>query len=397
MLSTDSDWPAQESRYYHQAFTRAPLTIVRGAGTRVWDEAGNEYLDFVAGIAVNTLGHADPEIAAAISEQAGTLVHMSNLFYTVPQLEVARRLVELSDLDRVFFVNSGGEATETCVKIARKWGRQNRNGAYGVITTERGFHGRSLAMTAATGTRAYQEPFDPMPAGFSQVPFNDLGALRDAIDDTTAAIMLEPVQAEGGVWLAEPAYARGVRDLCDEFGLLLIFDEVQTGVGRTGTLFGYEQLGVTPDLMALAKGLGGGLPIGAALSTERCSVLRPGDHGSTFSGNPLVCAAARVVLDRVSAPEFLAEVRRKGSLLADGLREIASAGSKIVDVRGLGLLLGLQLASLELADQVIGHARDHGVLLIKVAPDTIRLVPPLTVSDAELATCLDVIETALRA
>jgi predicted acetylornithine/succinylornithine family transaminase len=397
MPSTDSDWPAQEARYYHPAFTRAPLTIVRGAGTRVWDEAGNEYLDFVAGIAVNTLGHADPEIAAAIAEQARTLVHMSNLFYTVPQLEVARRLVELSDLDRVFFVNSGGEATETCVKIARKWGRENRNGAYGVITAEHGFHGRSLAMTAATGTRAYQEPFDPMPAGFSQVPFNDLGALRDAIDDTTAAIMLEPVQAEGGVWPAEPAYARGVRDLCDEFGLLLIFDEVQTGVGRTGTLFGYEQLGVSPDLMALAKGLGGGLPIGAALSTERCSVLRPGDHGSTFSGNPLVCAAARVVLDRVSAPEFLVEVRRKGALLADGLREIAAAGSKIVDVRGLGLLLGLQLASVELADHVIVHARDHGVLLIKVAPDTIRLVPPLTVSDAELATCLNVIEVALRA
>ncbi len=397
MPTTDSDWPAQESRYYHQAFTRAPLTIVRGAGTRVWDEAGNEYLDFVAGIAVNTLGHADPEIATAIAEQARTLVHMSNLFYTVPQLEVARRLVELSDLDRVFFTNSGGEATETCVKIARKWGRQNRDGAYAVITAERGFHGRSLAMTAATGTRAYQEPFDPMPAGFSQVPFNDLGALRDAIDDTTAAVMLEPVQAEGGVWPADPAYVRGVRELCDEFGLLLIFDEVQTGVGRTGTLFAYEQLGVTPDLMALAKGLGGGLPIGAALSTERCSVLRPGDHGSTFSGNPLVCAAARVVLDRVSAPEFLADVRRKGALLADGLRELDSSGGQIVDVRGTGLLLGLQLATVELADQVISHARDHGLLLIKVAPDTIRLVPPLTVSDTELATCLDVIEAALRA
>ena len=277
MTQSATDWQAREAQVYHQTFARAPVTLVRGSGMRVWDDAGNEYLDFAAGIAVNALGHANPAIADAVAEQARTLVQVSNLFYTTPQVELGERLTGHSALDRVFFVNSGGEATETCVKIARKWGRQNRDGATGVITTLRGFHGRSLAMTAATGTPAYHEPFEPMPAGFTHVPYNDLDAVRDAIDDSTAAVMLELIQAEGGVWVADADYVTGLRELCDEHGILLILDEVQTGIGRTGKLFAYEHFGVTPDLMALAKGLGGGLPIGAALSTERCSVLRPGD------------------------------------------------------------------------------------------------------------------------
>ena len=397
MTQTTTDWQAREAQVYHQTFTRAPVTLVRGSGMRVWDDAGREYLDFAAGIAVNALGHANPDIADAVSEQARTLVQVSNLFYTTPQVELAERLVGHSALDRVFFVNSGGEATETCVKIARKWGRLNRDGAAGVITALRGFHGRSLAMTAATGTPAYHAPFAPMPAGFTHVPYNDLDAVRDAIDASTAAVMIELIQAEGGVWVADGDYVRGLRDLCDEHGLLLILDEVQTGIGRTGKLFAYEHFGVTPDLMALAKGLGGGLPIGAALSTERCSVLTPGDHGSTFSGNPLVCAAARVVFDHVTAPGFLEAVARKGDRAAEELRRLGRETGEITDVRGLGLLVGFDLTSPERADHVVAYARDHGVLLIKAAAATIRLVPALNISDGELDTGLEVIGAALRA
>ncbi len=397
MTQTSTDWQTREAQVYHQTFTRAPVTLVRGSGMRVWDDAGREYLDFAAGIAVNALGHANPDIADAVSEQARTLVQVSNLFYTTPQVEMAERLVGHSALDRVFFVNSGGEATETCVKIARKWGRLNRDGATGVITALRGFHGRSLAMTAATGTPAYHAPFAPMPAGFTHVPYNDLDAVRDAIDASTAAVMLELIQAEGGVWVADGDYVRGLRDLCDEQGVLLILDEVQTGMGRTGKLFAYEHFGVTPDLMALAKGLGGGLPIGAALSTERCSVLTPGDHGSTFSGNPLVCAAARVVFDHVTAPGFLKAVVRKGDRAAEELRRLGRETGEITDVRGLGLLVGFDLTGPERADHVIAYARDHGVLLIKAAAATIRLVPALNISDDELDTGLEVIGAALRA
>ena len=391
-----TDWKSIEAQVYHPVFRRAPVTIVRGEGTRVWDDAGNEYLDFVAGIAVNTLGHAHPALTNAITEQAHALIHASNLFYTIPQLEVAQRLIANSVFDRVFFVNSGAEATETCIKIARKYGRSSRNGAYGVITTHRSFHGRTLATTAATGTRAYQEPFDPMPAGFTQVPYNDLEAIEDAITKETAAIMVEPVQAEGGVWPADPDYLLGLRELCSQHGLLLIFDEVQTGIGRTGRLFAYEHCAVEPDLMALAKGLGGGVPIGAALSKEFCSVLRPGDHGSTFSGNPLVCAAARVVLDHVCAAGFLEQVRLKGAQSVRRLRELSVTTGKITDVRGMGLLIGFDLESTELADRVVSYARDHGLLVIKVAAGTIRLVPPLTVSQSEIDRALDIIEDSIR-
>lgn len=381
---------------YHQTFGRAPVTLVRGEGTRVWDDHGREYLDFAAGIAVNALGHANLAIADAVSEQARTLVQVSNLFYSTPQVQLAERLVDMSALDRVFFVNSGGEATETCVKIARKWGRHNRDGATDVITALRGFHGRSLAMTAATGTPAYHKPFEPMPPGFAHVPFNDLAAIREAVDASTAAVMIELVQAEGGVWVADQSYVRGLREFCDEQGVLLILDEVQTGIGRTGKLFAYEHFGITPDLMALAKGLGGGLPVGAALSTERCSVLRPGDHGSTFSGNPLVCAAAQVVLDHVGAPGFLDDVARKGTRAMQRLAAIGKETGDIVDVRGLGLLVGFDLTSVERADEVVTYARDHGVLLIKAGPATIRLVPPLNISDVDLETGLDVVDAALR-
>ena len=396
MTRLATDWQKLENRYYLPVFRRAPVTLVRGEGTKVWDDNGKEYLDFVAGIAVNTLGHANPKIADAVAEQARTLVHTSNLFYSVPQLELARLLLDNSCLDRVFFTNSGGEATETAVKSARKYGKLHLNGAYEVITTRRGFHGRSLGMTAATGTRSYQEPFDPMPTGFPQVEYNDLRAMEGAVSDKTCAVMIELIQAEGGVYPGDPAYIRGVRELCDERGILLIVDEVQTGVGRLGTFYGYESFGVEPDVIALAKGLGGGLPIGAALFKEKSAVMRPGDHGSTFSGNPLVCAAGKVVVETVLAPGFLDSVLTKGRLLRDGLEGLRSTG-KVVDVRGMGLLLGFELESAETADALIARARDDGLLLIKVSATTIRTVPPLTVTEDEIVQALEIVEGALSA
>ena len=280
------------------------------------------------------------------------------------------------------------------IKIARKWGKANRAGAYEVITTDHSFHGRTLATTAATGTVAYQEPFAPMPDGFSQVPFNDLGAIEDSISDKTAAVMVEPMQGEGGMWPADVDYIRGLRRLCDAEGVLLVFDEVQTGVGRTGSLFAYEQFDVVPDVIALAKGLGGGLPIGAVLSSEAASVLVPGDHGSTFGGNPVACAAARVVLDRVTDNSFLQDVVAKGEYVMSRLRTSASNGLGITDVRGLGLMIGFDMESEDAADQVVSRARDNGLLLIKAGAATLRIVPPLTVTRDELEQGLDAIDVA---
>ncbi len=394
LTQTATDWKALEARYYVQCFNRSPVTIVRGNGTMVWDDEGREYLDFTAGIAVNALGHANEEIADAVADQARTLVHTSNLFYTTPQLELAKILVDNSCLDRIFYVNSGGEATETAVKSARKYGRLHLGGAFEVITTNRGFHGRSLAMTAATGTPAYQEAFQPMPEGFGQVEYNDLGALESAVSTNTCAVMIELVQAEGGVYVADREYVAGVRGLCDERGILLILDEVQTGVGRLGAFYGYERFGIEPDMVALAKGLGGGLPIGAALMKESCAVLRPGDHGSTFSGNPLVCAAATVVARTVLEPAFLDSVQSKGDTLRNALEGLESTG-KVVEVRGLGLLLGFQLDAVETADALIAGARDRGLLIIKVSADTVRMVPPLTVSQSEIDAAVGIIQNVL--
>ena len=394
MTQTATDWKALEEQYYVQCFGRAPVTLVRGEGTKVWDDQGREYLDFAAGIAVNALGHANEEIADAVASQARTIVHTSNLFYTTPQLELAQILIDNSCLDRIFYVNSGGEATETAVKSARKYGRLHLDGAYEVVTTYRGFHGRSLAMTAATGTLAYQEPFQPMPQGFAHVEYNDLAALESAVSDKTCAVMIELIQAEGGVYVADLEYAAGVRSLCDGRGILMILDEVQTGIGRLGAFYGYERFDVEPDIIALAKGLGGGFPIGATLFKEECAVLRPGDHGSTFSGNPLVCAAAKVVTEKVVEPAFLDSVRSKGRALRQALEDLRSTG-KVVDVRGMGLLLGFQLDTVETADALIAGARDNGLLIIKVSADTVRMVPPLTVSESEIDAAVGIIRNVL--
>ena len=394
MLDETTDWQAIERQYYDPTFTRVPLVLTRGKGSRVWDSTGKEYLDFVAGIATNTLGHSNPKIASALHAQAQTLIHTSSLYHTIPQLKLAKTLLEGSCLDRIFFANSGGEATETAIKAARKFGKLHLSGAYGLVTTDRSFHGRTLATTAATGTKAYQVNFEPMPDGFKQVEYNNLAAMNAAVDERTCAVMVELVQGEGGIFPGNPDYIEGLRSLCDRKGILLIFDEVQTGIGRLGTFYGYQHYGVEPDIITLAKGLGGGIPIGATLFKEHACTLRPGDHGNTFGGNPLMCVAAQVVVEHVLDAGFLDTVIAKGKRIRAGLEELRSTG-KVVEVRGTGLLNGVELDSIETADMVVNRSRERGLIVVKANATTVRLVPALNVEDEEIELALTTIGSVL--
>ena len=384
-----------ESKYYMQVARRQPIVIVRGQGTRVWDEDGKEYLDFTSGWAVNSLGHSHPVQVKAIQEQAATLIQTSNQFFTVPQIDLARLLVDNSCLDRVFFGNSGAEANEGVIKLARKYGRIHANGAYQVITALNSFHGRTLAMTAATGQPHYQEQWLPLSPGFVNVPYDDIDAIKEATNDETCAVMVEPVQGEGGVNVPSPDYLRQVREWCDENNLVMILDEVQTGLGRLGTLFGYEQFGVEPDAITLAKGLGGGVPIGAFLAKEKFCLLAPGDHGSTFGGNVLTCAAAAAVVDYVIKNDVSANVRAMGQRLNQGLENLKSRYPIITEVRGLGLLLAIQLNA-EIAPQLVARSNEEGLLLNPLRPNAIRLMPPLNVTADEVDEALEKLEVALK-
>ncbi len=389
------DAQAAERELYMRTFARQPITLVRGEGVRVWDDTGREYLDFLAGVAVNALGHCAPAIVEAITRQASTLIHTSNIYHTVPQLELARLLIDHSCMDRIFYANSGAEANECAIKLARKWGRLHRDGAYEVITALGSFHGRTLATLAATGNRHYQEAFDPMPDGFRHVPFNDLEAMRDAISPKTAAIMLEPVLGEGGIFPATPEYLHGVRRLCDDNGILLILDEVQSGIGRTGHLWGYEAYGVEPDIMTLAKGLGGGLPIAACLAKERASVFAPGDHGSTYSGSPLVCAASLAVVRTILETDLLSHVREMAAHLEAGLRAIQAEGDAgIVEIRASGLWMGIEFDE-DRAGAILDRCRDDGLLVNRTSANTIRIAPPLVVSREECDRFLDIFGRAI--
>ncbi len=388
------DWREVESKYYMPCFRRQPMVLVRGEGTRVWDDTGKEYLDFVAGWAVNNLGHSHPAIADAVAEQARVLVQTSNQFYTVPQLELAEVLVENSCLDRVFFCNSGAEANEGAVKLARKYGRLHRNGAYEVITAGNSFHGRTLATWSATGKPHDEDPFQPLPVGFVHVPYGDLDAITGATTDRTAAVMLEPVQGEGGVNIPPPDYLKAVRQWCDEKGLLLILDEVQTGLGRLGTLFGYEQFDVEPDVMTLAKGLGGGVPIGAFLTKEDAAVLEPGDHGSTFGGNPLACAAANASTRFMIEHNVPENAKGMGAVLGELLTGIEDRRDSVKAVRGMGLLHAVDFAS-EISAGVLAACNEGGLLLNATGPATIRLMPPLTVTEDEVATAMERLEAGI--
>ena len=391
-----SNWIERESKYLFQNYGRQPIVIERGEGSRVWDSEGNEYLDFVGGLAVTSLGHSHPAVTAAASAQAERLIHVSNLYYTTPMIELAELLVENSPLDRVFFCNSGAEAIETAIKIARRWGHDERGGKHGIIAMQDGFHGRSLGALAATGTARYREPFEPLPAGFSHVPWNDLDALRAATDDNTVAVLMEPIQGEGGVNAPAPGYLQGVRQWCDENGLLLILDEIQSGIGRTGTLWAHEQDGIEPDIMCVAKGLAGGLPIGAVLAREELAGhLVPGDHGTTFGANPVATAAGVAVLRHIFENDVLAAARRASERLVARLRAMEDSLPAVTEVRGRGLLLAVSLSS-EAAAGVVTLCRERGLLVNNVRPDRIRLMPALIVGDDEIDRACDILEEAIQ-
>jgi acetylornithine/succinyldiaminopimelate/putrescine aminotransferase len=395
-LSTkNNNWQELEKKVYMQLAKRWPITIVRGKGMKVWDDRGKEYLDFVAGIAVTSLGHCHPVVVNALTRQAKTLIQMSNMYYTVPQLQLADLLVKTSCLDRVFICNSGAEANEGAIKLARRYGKLKLDGAYEIITTHESFHGRTLATTAATGQNQFQEPYTPLPTGFVNVDYNDLEAIKAATNKQTCAVMLEPIQGEGGVNLPSDDYLKKVRAWCDEKGLLLILDEVQTGIARTGTLYAYQQYGAEPDIMTLAKGLGGGVPIGAFLAKERACVFKIGEHGTTFGGNPLVCATALDVLSYIIQKNLAGHVQRMGEYLRAGLKSLAADYKIIKEVRGKGLLVALQFNA-EIAEPIVLACLEKGLIVNKVKADTIRFIPPLIVTEKEIDRALDVLGKVLK-
>jgi acetylornithine aminotransferase/acetylornithine/N-succinyldiaminopimelate aminotransferase len=377
-----------------RTFNRQPLVLVRGEGVRVWDESGKSYLDMVAGLAVNVLGHCHPAVVEAITSQAKQLIHTTNLYYTIPQLELAELLIEHSPADRIFFANSGAEANEGALKLARRWGHLNRDGAYEVITAENSFHGRTLATLAATGQPKYHKPFEPMPAGFTSVPFNDLDALKAATGPQTAAIMLEVVQGESGVHLANREYLQAVRKWCDEQNLLLIFDEIQAGLGRTGKWLSFEHYGVEPDIFTLAKGLAGGVPIGAFLAKEHASVFQPGDHGSTFGGGPLACAAGVATVKTIFAEHLPERSAEMGAYALRKLQEIQAKNDVVETVRGLGLMVALDIKT-DAAPTVVSEALKRGVILNATGPRTIRMVPPLILTRSDLDEAVGTIDAIL--
>ena len=394
-MTKSEEWISIEQKYYAQTVRRQPVVLVRGQGTRVWDADGKEYLDFVAGWAVNNLGHSHPVITQAIVEQAGTLLQTSNQFYTVPQLMLAELLIDNSCLDRVFFCNSGAEANEGALKLARRYGKLNRDGAYEVITAFNSFHGRTMATVAATGQPHYQEAFQPLLPGFVHVDFNDVEAIMNATTDQTAAVMLEPVQGEGGVNIPDDDYLQRVRGWCDRNGLLLILDEVQTGMGRLGSLFGYQEYGVEPDVITLAKGLGYGVPIGAFLSKEAAMALVPGDHGSTFGGNPLTTAAAYAGTKFLIDNDIPAQVKTLETHLLDRLNQLKARFSFITEVRIKGLLAAIYFDG-DISGQVLTLANQAGLLLNGVRPNAVRFMPPLTVTAEEIDEAMGRLEEALK-
>jgi predicted acetylornithine/succinylornithine family transaminase len=391
---TTADVIADSGKYLLSNYRRAPVAFSHGQGVWLVDLEGRRYLDFIGGIAVSALGHNHPRLVAAIQAQAAKVLHVSNLFHIPEQTALGKWLVEHSVFDRAFFCNSGAEANEAAIKLARRWGRRDGRDRYEIIVAQHSFHGRTIGALAATMQPKYQQPFAPLVPGFVAVPFNDMDAIPGATTGRTVAIMLEPVQGEGGIVPATPAYLQSVREWCTAHGLLLIFDEVQTGIGRTGTLFAYEQYGVEPDVIALAKGLGGGVPIGAVLVKEDAAALGPGDHGTTFGGNPLACAAALAVLNTIVDDGLLENVSKTGERFAAGLQGLVDRGLAR-GVRGRGLLLALELNGE--AAPVVDACREAGLLANAVQPNAVRFAPPLIVQPAEVDQALAILERVLAA
>lgn len=395
-MKTSQEYKDLEAKYYMQVVRRMPPVLVHGEGSIVFDNDGDSYLDFTAGWAVLNMGHSHPAVTAAVSEQAGKIMQMSNLFYTLPQLPLAEFIVENSHVDRVFFCNSGAEANEGASKLARKWGRKQLNGAYEIITALDSFHGRTQAMMAATGQPHYQDNWTPLMPGFVNVPYNDVDAIVDAYEEgKTCAVLVEPVQGEGGVNIPDDDYLKRVQDFCKSKNILFMLDEVQTGMGRLGTVFGYQRFdGVEPDVMTLGKALGAGAPLGAFACKEFCSVLEPGDHGSTFGGNALTTAAgaagAKVLIDEDGPGQAL----RNGEYLIGKLNGLREKHAVITEVRGMGMLIAVQMES-DISADVVGECLGNGLLLNAVRPNTIRFMPPLNATESEIDDAVEIFSAAL--
>ncbi|MHC2334648.1 acetylornithine transaminase [Bradyrhizobium sp. USDA 4454] len=372
---------------------RPEVVFVRGAGSYLWDNNRNRYLDFVQGWAVNALGHSPPAIADALAAQARRLLTPSPAFYNEPSLKLAKALVQNSCFDQVFFANSGAEANEGAIKLARKFGAKYKGGAHEIITFEGGFHGRTLATMSASGKKAFEPLFEPKVSGFRKAKLNDIESVRKLISASTVAVMLEPIQGEAGVWPATDQFLQELRALTQQRGLLLIFDEIQTGMGRTGKLFGYEHAGIAPDIMTLGKGIGGGVPLAALLATEHASCFDHGDQGGTFNGNPLMCAAGLAVLDQIGKPDFLKSVADSGLLLERELQRL-SARHGLGEIRGRGLLLALDL-KMPIGAAVVAEAFAAGVLINSPQPDTLRFMPALNVTREEISAVIDCLDTVL--
>ncbi len=389
------DWPQLETKYYMPVFERMPLTIVKGKGVYVWDDEGRRYLDFVAGIAVNSLGHCHPQVVKAVTRQVKMLIHTSNLFYTVPQLQLGELLVNNSSMEKVFFCNSGAEAVEGAVKLARRYGHIKLGGAYEVITAMGSFHGRTLAMVAATGQPKFQKPYEPLPSGFVNVIYDDIRAITVATTEKTCAVLLEPIQGEGGVNIPHHDYLLQVRKWCDEKGILLILDEVQTGVGRCGSLFAYEQYGIEPDIVVLAKGLAGGVPIGAILSSLKASVFDRGEHGTTFGGNPLATSVGYATLKYIIDSNIPSHAKAMGMMLMDGLAKLKDEFGFITEIRGKGLLIAVEFSA-NIAKEIALMCLKNGLIVNNLKPNLIRLIPPLIVQPEHIEKALHILRLALK-
>jgi acetylornithine/N-succinyldiaminopimelate aminotransferase len=391
----EQSWTARERAALMQTYRRYPIVAERGEGCRLWDVAGKQYLDFLGGLAVDSLGHAPRVVQDALAAQGARLLQTSNLLYTTPQIELAEFLIEHSCLDRAFFCNSGAEANEAAIKLARKWGKTRRNGAYRLITTERAFHGRTMATLAATANAAYRDAFAPLPEGFDFVPYNDVDTMADAVTEETVAVILEPIQAEGGLHPPSDDYLPDVRQLCDDRNLLLILDEVQTGVGRTGSWWAHTHWGVEPDVMTLAKGLGSGFPIGAMLAKEHCAVFEFGDHGTTFGGNPLGSAVSLAVLREIERLNLCDQVAATGRYFTERLTDLKATQPLVDEIRGRGLLIGVQLTE-PVAGDVLADMRDRGLIANALNATTLRFIPPLIVSQEEIDEALEILSDSLR-
>jgi acetylornithine/N-succinyldiaminopimelate aminotransferase len=388
---TTDELMALSDKYIMSTYKRFPIVLVRGSGAKVWDSNGKEYLDFVAGIAVCSLGHSHPQVVEAIKKQVEILTHVSNLYHIEPQILYARKLMENSFADKAFFCNSGAEANEAAIKLARKYAYEKMGkGKYELITMKDSFHGRTMATVTATGQTKFQVGFAPLLEGFNYVPFDDISALSDAITDKTCGVMLEPIQGEGGVRIPDDKYLSGVRKICDEKGMLMILDEIQVGMGRTGTLFAYEHYNVEPDIVTLAKAVGNGFPIGVMMATDRvASAFQPGNHASTFGGNPLAMAAALATMETILKDGILENVRKIGAYFIKRLKELKSRSSIIKEIRGRGLIIGIEI-SID-GSQIVNACMDRGLLINCTGGSVLRFVPPLTITERDVDAALAIL------